>query len=694
MSDEMVGRYRMMSELGRGGMATVYKAFDPLVKREVALKLLPREFLHNPAFRTRFEQEAHTVAALEHPAIVPVYDYGEEEGQPFLVMRLMTGGTLSERIKKGPISLNDAARIITQIAPGLDQAHALGIIHRDLKPANILFDSYGNPHISDFGLVKLAEGSTGLTSSGIVGTPKYMAPEMVNPNTVTRLVDIYALGVTVFEMVTGQAPFRSETPVALLMEHLNSPIPRVRDIVPNAPEALQSVIDRAMAKDPEFRYQSAADLAADLDSLASTGRTSGGRHYPVENTQINQPTPPMPLARKERKRSIFPFWMAAIAGLVIVGGLAIGLVAGGFLGGTPTETPSEVAQVTDAASESAPPVTNEPTAVVTEEPTTTPTEEPTPVATEDTSAKLVANRLREMTPLQRLTPDFAIIQDVEWSPDGSMVATSLGNRVILWNSATGEQLNSFQGEDLSHGMAFSPDGARLATTWTNRLAIILDTATGNPVGNPMRAPNAYGFADAAYSPDGNLVALAPFYTSVFIWDLRTDTLAAEFKRHFNKISSVDFSPDGTTLASADQDGKIHLWDLATGEFKASLVDHFDGQVNEIAWSPNGNYIAAATRNKEAVIYDVSTLRVILRLGAVHTDVVNSIAWSPDGTLLATGGLDRNIVIWEAATGLKLFERPTVELNPRIIQRLAFSPDQTMLAVGLESGETTLWGFSQ
>jgi serine/threonine-protein kinase len=154
MNPEKIGRYEIKGELGRGGMATVYRAHDPRFEREVALKVLPREMLHDSQFRVRFEREAKTVAMLEHQAIVPVYDVGEEDGQPYFVMRYMTGGSLSDRMKQGPIDFRETTRILSRIASALDEAHAKKIIHRDLKPGNILFDSHNDPYISDFGIAK------------------------------------------------------------------------------------------------------------------------------------------------------------------------------------------------------------------------------------------------------------------------------------------------------------------------------------------------------------------------------------------------------------------------------------------------------------------------------------------------------------------------------------------------------------
>src|SRR4030065_187040 len=156
MTSSAFGRYEIKAEIGRGGMATVYRAHDPRFGRDVAIKVLPREFLHDPKFRTRFGREAQAIAALEHPNIVPVYDYGEEEGQPFLVMRYMAGGSLADRMNAGPLALEEGSKIIGRLAPALDEAHLNGIIHRDLKPGNILFDHRGDPALSDFGIAKLA----------------------------------------------------------------------------------------------------------------------------------------------------------------------------------------------------------------------------------------------------------------------------------------------------------------------------------------------------------------------------------------------------------------------------------------------------------------------------------------------------------------------------------------------------------
>lgn len=270
MIPKTIGRYRIKAELGRGGMSTVYLAHDPRFERDVAIKLLPLELLHQPTFRRRFEREAKVVASLDHPAIVPVYDFGEEDGQPFLVMRFMTGGSLGERLKQGAISIAESARIITKLAPALDEVHAHGVIHRDLKPSNILFDQRNEPYISDFGTAKLKFAHTKLTDTGgAVGTPAYMSPEQIQgePELDGRS-DIYALGVILFEMLTGKHPYQTNTPIAIAVKHMFEPVPNLQEMEPNLPPACQEVIVQAMAKQKEQRYRTAVEFAAAIQEIS------------------------------------------------------------------------------------------------------------------------------------------------------------------------------------------------------------------------------------------------------------------------------------------------------------------------------------------------------------------------------------------------------------------------------------------
>ena len=265
---EKIGRYIVKSELGRGGMATVYRAHDPSVDREVAIKVLPREMLHDPQFRSRFEREIKMVAALEHPSIVPIYDVGDEDGQPYFVMRYMTGGSLSDAIEKGKFSVQDTARIVEKIAKGLAYSHRKGIIHRDLKPDNILFDDNGDPFISDFGVAKLTESSGGLTGSGVIGTPAYMSPEQAQGSEIDGRSDVYGLGVIIYQMLSGQQPYSADTPMGVVVKHITEPVPEILNLIPTLPHEVDEVIKTAMAKDKVNRYSTTVDLAKALNMVA------------------------------------------------------------------------------------------------------------------------------------------------------------------------------------------------------------------------------------------------------------------------------------------------------------------------------------------------------------------------------------------------------------------------------------------
>lgn len=275
MIPNKIGRYRIKGELGRGGMSTVYLAHDPHFERDVAIKLLPLELLHQSTFRRRFEREAKVVAALDHPAIVPVYDFGEEDEQPFLVMRFMMGGSLTDRLRQGALTIKEAASIISRLAIALDEVHAHGIIHRDLKPSNILFDQRNYPYISDFGTAKISQAQTKLTETGgAVGTPAYMSPEQIQgDHELDGRSDIYSLGIILFEMLTGKHPYQTNTPIAVAVKHIFEPVPHILDMVPSLPIEVQEVIGRAMAKERGGRFVTAVAFANALAKIANTIET-------------------------------------------------------------------------------------------------------------------------------------------------------------------------------------------------------------------------------------------------------------------------------------------------------------------------------------------------------------------------------------------------------------------------------------
>lgn len=338
MASEKIGRYEILGEIGRGGMATVFRAHDPLFERTVAVKVLPQQMLHEPEFRVRFVREAKTIATLEHPAIVPVYDFGEEDDQPYLVMRYMPGGSLAERLQAGPIDMQETAVIMHRLASALDAAHKQGIVHRDLKPGNILFDQYGEAYLADFGIVRLTQSSAALTASGgVLGTPAYMSPEQVyGDKELDGRSDIYALGVILFQMLTGHVPYEADTPAKMMMAHVMDPVPQVLEKRPDLPYACENVIQKAMAKERDQRFSTARDLSDALQHitasqpvLSSAPLSATVPSPPAAATDMaaaepvsTNPAPDLPAASKTR----LPFWVWLVIGFGLLGLLCVGAV--------------------------------------------------------------------------------------------------------------------------------------------------------------------------------------------------------------------------------------------------------------------------------------------------------------------------------------------------------------------------------
>ena len=275
-----IGRYEISDLLGFGGMASVYLAQDPDVQRGVAIKLLPLKFTFAPEFRQLFAHEARIVAGLRHEAIVSVFDFGEHEDQPFLVMQYLSGGTLNEQLPPNqPLALKRLTPIIDRVAAGLDAAHYKNIIHRDIKPGNIIFNAEDEALLSDFGIAVLSEAGAGTaaTEHYAGGTPRYMSPEQATAVLAGEKVqvdgrsDIYGLGVVIFQALTGQVPFDNRSPIEQMKAHIEQPIPKLRDLNSALPSRLQPIINKALAKDPADRHDTASALAQDLRE-ASTGR--------------------------------------------------------------------------------------------------------------------------------------------------------------------------------------------------------------------------------------------------------------------------------------------------------------------------------------------------------------------------------------------------------------------------------------
>jgi serine/threonine-protein kinase len=486
---EKIGRYEIKAELGRGGMATVYHGYDPRFEREVAVKVLPSELLHSdPQFKLRFEREAKIIAQLEHPSIVPVYDVGDEGGQPYFVMRYMNGGSLSERIKARVMSIEEAAKILGQIAPGLDEAHSKGIVHRDLKPSNILFDGKNTPYISDFGIAKLSRAQvSNVTGSGIIGTPAYMAPEQASGETVDGRSDIYALGIILFEMLTGRQPYEADTPMAVAIKHITDPVPQILIANPSLPQDLDTIIKTAMAKSKDDRFVTSMDM---VDAIRAVG--AGGKPQFRTRTMMKNAAPKTVLAGAKvagtSANKGFNVWFAIIPILLVV------ILAGGYFLYSGINRPPEtevpvIPPVQDTAtSEPSPQPTEDTSPVVpsTEIPEDTPipaTDTPAvaqllPLGGADKIAFVANNEIWLMnvdgSDLKQLTRDGANKNDLQWMPDGETILFLSGKVVKYYNISTDvvDTLTSFASAVSLDSFQVSHDGTRVMIAMSNEIFVV------------------------------------------------------------------------------------------------------------------------------------------------------------------------------------------------------------------------------
>jgi serine/threonine protein kinase/Tol biopolymer transport system component len=553
-----IGRYRIVDELGRGGMAIVYKAWQASLERFVALKVLPAYFQHDPEFLARFHREALAAARLNHPNIITVYDSGEIGGVHFIAMEYVEGGSLRGRLASGPMGLQETVTILAQIASALDFAHDRGLIHRDIKPANILFTADGRPKVTDFGIARASDGVQ-LTRTGVLmGTPEYMAPEQAEGRPVDHRTDLYALGVVLYQMLTGRAPFQGTTPHATLHAVIYQPPPPPRQIAPGLSPAVEAVVLKAIAKQPEKRFQRGADMAAALRA-AQAGKT------PVAKAPAGR-GPAEWAASGVPRRSPVVWLMAGIAAVLVLllGGLAL-LLGGG--GATPTPAPATTAPivwVTEPATQTTnlptatsatptatgslptepaplPTATPLPATVTSVPPTATPlpptdspipptdTPPPTPTPLPPTpapathSGRLAFTSNRDGNPeiyvlnlgngnLARLTNNNANDWLPDWAPNGSQIAftSNRSGSYDLWvmNADGGGQTAIVTTAAWDDYARWAPDGKRLAFSTTALTGGVANSEIHVRLANGQLARRTSTTAEDQWpdwSPDGRIV---------------------------------------------------------------------------------------------------------------------------------------------------------------------------------------------
>ncbi len=334
MPDVIADRYEVLAPIGQGGMAAVYRALDTRLGRVVAVKLLRETCASDPAFARRFENEARAAARLSHPSVVDVYDYDSSDGRYFITMEYVPGPNLKEYVREhAPLPEEEVRRLAGQLLEGLGAAHAVGLIHRDMKPQNVLVAADGRLKIADFGIAK-AVGDAGVTEAGVtVGTAHYMAPEQVCGYEVSPRADLYAVGVMLYEMLTGVLPFDGDAPIGVAYAHVFEQLRPLRELAPGVSPGMAAVVERAMAKDPEERYADAGEMLAALAGVATGGEPvparpgrRSSRGSTSAPTAVNLPKPgsiaPAGAAIRSNRRESRPYRAVPLLLLLALAGLA------------------------------------------------------------------------------------------------------------------------------------------------------------------------------------------------------------------------------------------------------------------------------------------------------------------------------------------------------------------------------------
>jgi WD40 repeat protein len=722
-----IGRFLVRRELGRGTFGVVFLAHDPLLNREVALKVPRPEVLVTPELRARFRREARAAAGLDHPHLVPVYEVGETGPVCFLVSAYCPGPTLAQwlRQRTEPVPFNEAAQLVASLADAVEHAHRHGVVHRDLKPSNVLLQmqnaerrmqnpekpkapfcilhsAFCIPRITDFGLAKLldADPDSDLrgypTRSGtVIGTVNYMAPEQAGGKTrkVSPAADTYSLGAILYELLTGRPPFQGESELDTLHQvREEEPVPPTR-LRPRLPRDLETICLHCLRKVPSERYPTTGALAEDLRLFLA-----------------GKPIPTRPIRWRERAWR----WcrrnptLAAAGGLVaaslfVVVALALGIAYVQSNAATQTKNALDKAEKQFALAEHRLAVMALDQGINLCEKSNTghgmlwlarsleiANRLPAPgdVDLERAIRANLGSWRRNLASLRGQFPlkDGACERGVAFSPDGKTVlmATRDGT-VSLWDVATGQPL----GQPLPHpggviAVAFCADGRLVATGGKDKTARLWEAATGKPVGAPLSHEGEVGAV--AFSPDGKTLLTGSTDTSARLWDVATGRLLGSPLPHQGAILSVAFSPNGQLLITGSMDRMARLWETATGKLWGKPLLHND-PVYAVAFSPDGQMVLGGSN--KAQLWEVASGQRLANLE--HPRIVHGVAFSPDGKLILTGGNDGTAQVWEVAT----YKHYVLPLEfPTEVKAVAFSPDGKLILTGIGGGPAQLWEISR
>ncbi len=685
--------YEILGELGRGGMGVVYKARHKQLNRVVALKMILAGGHASSDDLIRFLSEAEAVAAFSHPNIVQVHDIGQHNNLPFMALEFVSGGSLDNQLKDGPLPPKEASRLVEQMARGMNAAHQAGIVHRDLKPANVLLSDDGAPKVTDFGLAKKVEGGSGLTQTGaIMGTPSYMAPEQAGGDgkRVGPAADVYALGAILYSCLTGRPPFQADTVMNTLLEVISEePVP-VRQLNKCVPTDLETICLKGLQKDPKQRYGSAGELADDLQHFLAG--------EPITARRVSR----WERAAKWAKRH------PAVTGLTVFSLLAtiIGfiLVTWQWRVATSAQHATELARQGEANQR-----------------------KKAEDALRNARFNLYVNRIalakrewlagniKRMQELLKECPEeyrqwewkylnglphtdlFTFqgttspsqFQKIDYSSDGRFLAyPDKNNQITIRNLETGRITGTLQSEVAAFSnVAFSPDGKYLAAgdhggqvvvwEWQKDKQVLAEEINGLPV------------SDVTFSPDGNWFAVStaqPARTmweckgAITVWNWRTKKqLPKTFNVSRRWINQIAFSPDSQIIVAAttnfaQSEGLAEAWSVPNGKRLPPFRGH-QRMLHSVAFGPDGRHLATTSYDQTVKIWNVADRKVLHTLDR-HRGPVTGVAFAPSGLRLATAGVDGTVRLWDVATGTL---QDTIRGHTSPVLNLTFNSKATQVA---------------
>jgi len=713
VSDKLIGEifdgFEIERILGKGGMGVVYKAHETNLQRVVAIKVLPDHLSENKSFIARFYREARAVAALNHPNVVTVHRVGEALGCHYIAMEYVKGQELFDLLKEdGPLPVKDALEYVRQTASALHGAHSIGILHRDIKPQNIMIDDSGRVKVMDFGIAKVltpdAE-STALTMDGtLLGTPTHMPPEQCEGGEVDQRGDVYSLGVVLFQTLTGELPFKGETPLAIIQKILNDPLPDLASIRSDVPKAVVHVVQKACAKDREERYETAKEFEQDLAACLRALE---------KGSEIDETLVKARATGKLKTRSASP-------GIIALGVAALVLIGVGVFFMRPNSEPErpELASLpgmgspveTPVAGEGAPGARDpmkeaQPTpALPTPTPMPTPTPTPTPIPNRAPKAEVImtADRAMEGNPFviqfKATDPDEDALEmayRLKGSGFWQMVRSA---KVTRMDFPVGNHVLEFRVQDsagarvvVEKPFAITPRPTPTPAPTTAPIPVVVQEEAAGEIAL-LEGDNGGTIMGLAISPDGKLLVSGSSSGKLKFWNPEDHTLIEEVEGHFAAIDDVAFSTDGSRLISSDKKAEVLVWDVA----KKEVIGRFQGHhspVLAVGFAPDGKHGVSADNAGNLFLWSLETMDIIKR---TDMGTVTCVDFAGKEPLAVSGSQEQQLNVWDYVAGQKVkvlsggLYRTTmaVAMNDKGDFVLSGGQDKTLRLWQVKSGQVT------